>query len=169
MSKARTQARNTRQLEVVWNAVKDDKSHPTADQIYDKVRKQLPNISLGTVYRNLQKLVADEKLQILILGRSQHFDPLVGRHQHFICELCDSVFDVIVDTEKISSRSNCRMKGSKSPRISWPFTAPASTARRERSCDCSFLVNSSVAAINSALIRWLTWLMYTFRLIRSGA
>ena len=99
MAKTRTQARNTRQLEVVWSAVKGDKSHPTADQIYDKVRKQLPNISLGTVYRNLQKLVADEKLQILILGRSQHFDPLVGRHQHFICEACDSVFDVMIDTE----------------------------------------------------------------------
>ena len=99
MAKTRGQARNTRQLEVVWEAVKNDKSHPTADQIYDKVRKRLPNISLGTVYRNLQKLVAEEKLQILILGRSQRFDPLVGRHQHFICESCDRVFDVIVDTE----------------------------------------------------------------------
>jgi Fe2+ or Zn2+ uptake regulation protein len=92
VAKTRGQARNTRQLEVVWDAVKNDKSHPTADQIYYKVRKRLPNI-------NLQKLVAEEKLQILILGRSQHFDPLVGRHQHFICESCDRVFDVIVDTE----------------------------------------------------------------------
>jgi Fe2+ or Zn2+ uptake regulation protein len=99
VAKTRGQARNTRQLEVVWEAVKNDKSHPTADQIYDKVRKRLPNISLVTVYRNLQKLVAEEKLQILILGRSQRFDPLVGRHQHFICESCDRVFDVIVDTE----------------------------------------------------------------------
>jgi Fe2+ or Zn2+ uptake regulation protein len=99
MSKARAQARNTKQLKVVWDAVRNDKSHPTADQIYDKVRKRLPSISLGTVYRNLQKLVNDEKLQILILGRSQHFDPLVGRHQHFICEACHRVFDVIVDTE----------------------------------------------------------------------
>jgi Fe2+ or Zn2+ uptake regulation protein len=99
VAKTSVQARNTRQLEVIWDAVKDDKSHPTADQIYDKVRKRLPSISLGTVYRNLQKLVAEKKLQILILGRAQHFDPLVGQHQHFICESCDSVFDVVVDTE----------------------------------------------------------------------
>src|SRR6266704_3198318 len=75
-------SRKTKQLEVIWDAIKDDGSHPTADQVYERVRKQLPNISLGTVYRNLQKLVVDEKLQVLILGRLQHFDPLVERHQH---------------------------------------------------------------------------------------
>jgi Fur family peroxide stress response transcriptional regulator len=100
-SKARKQPRTTKQLQVVWNAIKNEKSHPTADDIYDKVRKQLPNISLGTVYRNLQKLVSDEKLQVLVLGRSQHFDPLVERHQHFICEVCDSVFDVRIDTQDV--------------------------------------------------------------------
>jgi Fe2+ or Zn2+ uptake regulation protein len=91
--------RNTRQLEVIWDAVKNDTSHPTADQIYRKVRSKLPNISLGTVYRNLQKLVAEEKLRILMLGRSQHFDPLARRHQHFICEKCGRVFDVLMDSE----------------------------------------------------------------------
>ena len=92
--------RHTKQLETVWLAVKDDKSHPTADQVYDRVRRQLPDISLGTVYRNLQKLVALEKLQVLMLGRSQHFDPLVQRHQHFICESCDRVFDVLVESQR---------------------------------------------------------------------
>ena len=99
MSTPEKRARNTKQLQVVWEAIKDDASHPTADQVYDKVRKRLPNVSLGTVYRNLQKLVADEKLQILMLGRSQRFDPLVKRHQHFICEHCGRVFDVLVNTD----------------------------------------------------------------------
>jgi hypothetical protein len=54
MSKLNKKPRNTKQLEVVWEAVKDDNSHPTADQVYDKVRERLPNVSLGTVYRNLQ-------------------------------------------------------------------------------------------------------------------
>jgi Fe2+ or Zn2+ uptake regulation protein len=100
MAKARRQARNTKQLQIIWDAVKDDKSHPTADQIYDRVRKKLPSISLATVYRNLQKLVSDEKLQVLMRGRSQHFDPLVERHQHFICELCDRVYDVLIDNRR---------------------------------------------------------------------
>jgi Fe2+ or Zn2+ uptake regulation protein len=100
MAKARRQARNTKQLQIIWNAVKDDKSHPTADQIYDRVRKKLPTISLGTVYRNLQKLVSDKKLQVLMRGRSQHFDPLAEPHQHFICESCDRVYDVLIDNRR---------------------------------------------------------------------
>lgn len=94
MSSARKNARNTKQLEVIWDAIKDDTSHPTADQIYDRVRKLIPKISLGTVYRNLQKLVADQRLQVLMQGRSQHFDPLLKHHQHFICERCDRVYDI---------------------------------------------------------------------------
>jgi Fe2+ or Zn2+ uptake regulation protein len=74
MRRVEKKSRNTQQLQVIWDAIKADKSHPTADQVYDKVRRRLPNVSLGTVYRNLQKLVADEKLQVLMLGRSQHFD-----------------------------------------------------------------------------------------------
>jgi len=93
--------RNTKQLEVIWDAIKNESSHPTADQIYEKVRKDLPNISLGTVYRNLQKLVSLGKLQVLSVGRSQHFDPLVTSHQHFICEQCNHVYDVFVDTPRI--------------------------------------------------------------------
>ena len=80
----RDSRRRTKQLEVVWDAVKDETSHPTADQIYDRVRKNLPNISLGTVYRNLQKLVVEGKLQVFTLGRTQHFDPLIEQHKHFI-------------------------------------------------------------------------------------
>jgi Fe2+ or Zn2+ uptake regulation protein len=96
MAKLRRQSRKTKQFELIWRTIRDDHSHPTADQVYGRVRKKLSHISLGTVYRNLQKLVAQRKLQILMLGRAQHFDPLVERHQHFICESCDRVFDVMV-------------------------------------------------------------------------
>ncbi|MDH3446318.1 MAG: transcriptional repressor [Deltaproteobacteria bacterium] len=92
--------RNTKQQQVIWEAVKEETSHPTADQIFFRVRRELPNISLGTVYRNLQKLVGDGRLQVLTLGRAQHFDPLVAEHQHFICEHCDQVYDVLIDSRK---------------------------------------------------------------------
>ena len=82
---------------MIWRAVKDETSHPTADQIFLKVRPQLPSVSLATVYRNLQKLVREGKLQVLTLGRAQHFDPLVRSHQHFICEECEQVYDVLLD------------------------------------------------------------------------
>lgn len=95
--------RQTRQLKVIWDAVKNETSHPTADQIYEKVRRALPNISLGTVYRNLQKLVAEKKLKVLSMGRTQRFDPMVDRHDHFICERCSRVYDIVVKpSDKIS-------------------------------------------------------------------
>ena len=100
MSVTESKRRRTRQLHVIWQAIKGETSHPTADQIYEKVRSTIPNISLGTVYRNLQKLVAEEKLQVLTLGRVQHFDPLMDCHQHFICERCGLVHDVFVDNKK---------------------------------------------------------------------
>jgi len=94
--------RHTRQLKVVWDAVKDETSHPTADRIYAKVRRAMPGISLGTVYRNLQRLVGDKKLKVLTLGRSQRFDPMVDRHDHFICEKCNRVYDLLVNAgEKV--------------------------------------------------------------------
>jgi len=82
---------------VIWDVVKDEMSHPTADQIYERVRRESPNISLGTVYRNLQKLAADGKVQILNIERTQHFDPILGKHPHFICEKCRKVYDVTLD------------------------------------------------------------------------
>jgi Fe2+ or Zn2+ uptake regulation protein len=98
--------RRTRQLEIVWHEVASDNSHPTADHIYRKVRRQIPNISLGTVYRDLQKLVAEGKLEVLTLGRTQHFDPLLDSHQHFICQTCGRVYDIFVDkAEEILSSS----------------------------------------------------------------
>jgi len=95
-----SERRSTRQLEAVWEAIREESSHPTADQIYEKVRAVIPNISLGTVYRNLQKLVAEGKLQVVTLGRTQRFDPMVQRHEHFICERCGRVYDVFVDTKE---------------------------------------------------------------------
>ena len=92
--------RHTRQLRVVWDALKDETSHPTADQVYEKVRNVMPSISLGTVYRNLQKLVGEKKLKVLTLGRIQHFDPMTDRHDHFICEKCDRVYDILVPSRK---------------------------------------------------------------------
>ena len=92
--------RKTRQLEVVWHEVAIDNSHPTAHQIYQRVRRHIPNISLGTVYRNLEKLVAEGKLQVLTLGRTQHFDPLVDSHQHFICQTCGRVYDIFVGKDE---------------------------------------------------------------------
>src|ERR671922_46242 len=57
-----TRKRATRQLEAVFQALQGDPTHPFADEIYRRVRKKLPRISLATVYRNLQRLVEDGRI-----------------------------------------------------------------------------------------------------------
>lgn len=69
--------------------------HPTAEQIFETVRRDLPRISLGTVYRNLQRLVAEGRLALApVDDRSARFDPTLAPHDHFVCEGCGRIFDV---------------------------------------------------------------------------
>ncbi len=91
--------RQTPQLVVVLEAVRGSGAeHPTAEQIYDRVRRLLPSISLGTVYRNLQRLVHDGEIGAAQLGaRSLHYDPTPSAHDHFVCRLCGRVEDLLVD------------------------------------------------------------------------
>jgi Fe2+ or Zn2+ uptake regulation protein len=91
--------RNTPQLAVVLDAVQTSGTeHPTAEQIYVRVRGRLPSISLGTVYRNLQRLVQDGEIGAAQLGaRSLHYDPTPTPHDHFVCRQCGRVEDLMAD------------------------------------------------------------------------
>ncbi len=88
----------TAQRKLILNVLRSTTSHPTADWIYHKVREQMPNISLGTVYRNLG-LLADSG-QILELKYStgqSHYDGNPMPHYHFRCEECRRVYDLPLD------------------------------------------------------------------------
>ncbi len=71
------------------------KDHPTADTIYENVRLTIPNISLGTVYRNLALLTErGEILKLSIDGVSDRYDATTTPHLHFQCRLCNEVSDL---------------------------------------------------------------------------
>ena len=92
-----TRKRATRQLEQVFTALQGDPTHPFADEIHRRVRKKLPRISLGTVYRSLQRLVEDGKIRTVLLGkRVARYDPETSDHDHFICESCGRVIDLFL-------------------------------------------------------------------------
>ncbi len=77
------------------------KSHPTAEWIYQEARKVMPNISLGTVYRNLQVLQEDGLIMELKYGKNfSRFDGNAKLHYHFVCENCHAVMDVEDDFAK---------------------------------------------------------------------
>lgn len=95
------QQRSTRQLAAVYEALRDDHSHPSADEIFLRVRKTLPRISLGTVYRNLQRLVEERKICVVLLGgRVARYDPMIAEHDHFICWQCGRIVDLVLEGDR---------------------------------------------------------------------
>jgi Fe2+ or Zn2+ uptake regulation protein len=94
------QKRATRQLAAVYDALQGDVSHPSADDIYQRVQNTLPRISLGTVYRNLQRLVEEGKIRMVLLGdRVTRYDPMVAEHDHFVCQQCGHIVDVRLERD----------------------------------------------------------------------
>ncbi len=83
--------------------------HPTAAVVYENVRKTIPNISLGTVYRNLSLLADIGEISRIRVGDSvDHFDADISPHYHFICRECGNVMDMDmdkVDLDKIAGRN----------------------------------------------------------------
>src|SRR4030042_2008160 len=93
--------RKTKQKEAILEVLRGTNSHPTADWIYSEVRKDIPNISLGTVYRNLRLLCqSGEIAELDLCGNLSRFDARQDDHYHFRCEKCGQVFDVDEPVDK---------------------------------------------------------------------
>ncbi len=93
--------RITKQKEAILRVLRGTESHPTAEWIYQEVKKEIPNISLGTVYRNLRLLTeSGQILQLDLCGSLGRFDCRTDNHYHFRCENCGRVFDVDVPVDE---------------------------------------------------------------------
>ncbi len=88
------QRRNTYQRQIIYEILKNTDIHPTADWIYSEVRKIIPNISLGTVYRNLKVLKEEGAIIEITDGKQSRFDARVDKHFHFKCNSCGSIYDI---------------------------------------------------------------------------
>jgi len=88
----------TRQRQVILEALRSSRAHPTGDEVYRLARQELPHISLGTVYRNLDLLSESGLIRKLELGgTARRFDARVPEHHHLRCLSCDKVEDVEVE------------------------------------------------------------------------
>jgi len=86
--------RTTRQRMVILEELRRHNDHPSADELYTRVRRRLPRISLGTVYRNLEVLSQLGKIQKLELsGSLKRYDGICTKHYHIRCVQCDRVED----------------------------------------------------------------------------
>ena len=89
--------KHSKQRDAIKEFLMSRSDHPTADTIYENIRLKYPNISLGTVYRNLNLLVElNEAVKITSKEGSDRFDGRTIPHYHFICNKCNKINDLIM-------------------------------------------------------------------------
>lgn len=94
--------RNTRQRRVILEELRMAKSHPTAAELYQVVRRRLPRVSLGTIYRNLEILAQSETICKLEMGGSEvRFDGETRPHHHARCIECGTISDFFGVPEEV--------------------------------------------------------------------
>lgn len=92
----------SRQREAIKHYLASTKEHPTADTVYLHVKEDFPNISLGTVYRNLNLLTdIGEAIKIPTPDGGDRFDGNVIPHNHFLCTSCGRLLDLELDMKSI--------------------------------------------------------------------
>ncbi len=93
--------KRSKQRDRIYELLKSTGIHPTADWIYERLKPEFPNLSMGTVYRNLNILVEQGKLRKLPFGSTfDRFDAKIEPHYHFICIRCGAIIDLSIPVER---------------------------------------------------------------------
>ena len=104
--------RMTSQREIILKELQDSRQHLTADELYERVKKFMPRISLATVYRNLETLSEAGIIgKLEISGRQKRFDSDVHPHDHIYCLQCHRVDNIDFDRDLVDPRAVASDKG----------------------------------------------------------
>jgi len=95
--------RHSRQRERIYEYLIATEEHPTAERIHSDLRRESPELSLGTVYRNLKLLEELGRIRkVMTYDGNERYDAICHDHAHFICQRCGSIRDVSeVDSDQI--------------------------------------------------------------------
>jgi Fur family transcriptional regulator, peroxide stress response regulator len=89
---------NSIRREKILETLRTTKMHPTAEWVYEQVKMDIPDLSLGTVYRNLKILAEEDRVRVIHSDEGKdHFDGFVEPHHHLICRKCGKVLDYHAD------------------------------------------------------------------------
>ena len=102
--------RITSQKKIVLDYLKGVKTHPSAEAIYKEVKKKLPHISRGTVYRILNNLKQKDEIQVIETKNRDYFDGDISSHSHFICLNCNKIYDIFDECSKCGILNKKRVK-----------------------------------------------------------
>jgi Fur family peroxide stress response transcriptional regulator len=85
----------SRKRDAILEKIRSTKTHPSADWVYAELRPEIPDLSLGTVYRNISLFKKEGLLSSVgVIDGVEHYDGNVRPHSHFICETCGKIIDV---------------------------------------------------------------------------
>jgi Fur family transcriptional regulator, peroxide stress response regulator len=99
--------RQSRQRARILELLQQTDVHPTADWLYDRLKKEFPQLSLGTVYRNLAFLIDQGLVKKIYFGSTfDRFEANISPHYHLICEECGAIIDLTMTiTEDINQKA----------------------------------------------------------------
>ena len=99
--------RVTKQKTAILNFLRSKRQHYSATQIYDAVRIEIPNISLGTVYRNLATLIEDgEIISVETNDKCVYYDGFIKDHAYFVCTGCKQIYDFPIEIDLSEPQKN---------------------------------------------------------------
>jgi Fur family transcriptional regulator, peroxide stress response regulator len=104
----------TKQKKMIKSILKNTTSHPSVEWIYERAKKKIPNISLGTVYRNLKLMVESGEVEVYTHRGQARYDGNTDGHYHFMCSQCSKIIDLdeIVDKnieDKIKEKTGLKV------------------------------------------------------------
>lgn len=124
--------KHSKQRDSIKEFLATRKDHPTADTVYMNVRQSFPNISLGTVYRNLTLLADIGEITRLRVGDGvDHFDYDTTPHYHFVCSECGSITDLdMTFMEKITETAQENFDGEIEGHVTWFYGRCSNCTRK---------------------------------------
>jgi Fur family transcriptional regulator, peroxide stress response regulator len=93
--------RRSKQRERILALLRSTDSHPTANWLFGRLKREFPNLSMGTIYRNIGILVQQGLIDRIAFGSTfDRLDANVSEHYHFVCERCAAIIDLEVPVER---------------------------------------------------------------------
>ena len=111
MLTANTKMRNSATRNSIYQYLCGTKEHPSAEMIFNDLKGDLPNLSLGTVYRNLKQLEEIGRvIRVTTVDNHERYDANCEDHVHLVCERCGRVID-IMDADINAAKAACNLSG----------------------------------------------------------
>ncbi|MFH1770646.1 MAG: transcriptional repressor [archaeon] len=130
------EVRNTEQRKKILEYLKSVHTHPSAEIVYKAIKKDLPKITLATVYRNLNLLAEQGEIQRLEINKEYRYDACCNAHQHCVCEECGAVMETF--QEEINNYALKKFKGKnfKPREVNIMFKGCCNSCDCDKECDC---------------------------------